>query len=384
MRLNEAVSECVRLKEAIPELEEIDAFVTNVCRGLPMMPGSIFRIAAQYLENWGISITHANRDWVEARGQKSYHDEWKEGTGESNDAIEGAIEKSGLIYGNKDLNSVLADTVVQLLTNMSDTIRGRSRTFAIMDAGAGTGDTTIAILDSMLSSVGTAALASKCHFYILEPSFKRLEEVYKRLEEHPLKPGKTFIASNLEEHLRNTRNETYDMVVSNAVFHHMGFPTHLKLLRESLAKDGVMVVGDWYTSVWQHPAYLVPILRDLGASDITVRRFENFFHIRKGDMEEQERRLTKHQREANTQMFSYVSALADELRGVGSKSQLCFLEAHESLDDRLGKLKAAGFETDMAELKRNYRGFINMKNNPRHLYQKSDIACVVSAAKICR
>jgi hypothetical protein len=374
--------EKVRLSEDISELKQIDLFLGSVCNGLAMTPGSIFRIAGQYLPNWGIGVNKSkNENWIEERSRNAYYEEWESGTGDANVAIEKAIEKAGLEYGNKDMNDVLADTVVRILHDMSGLIQDRTREFAIIDIGAGTGDTTVAILDAMQSSSVTEALASKCHFYVLEPSFKRLEEVFERLEEHPLKPRKTLISSNLEEYLRTVRRESFNMVVSNAVFHHMGFLTHLRLLRESLANNGIMVIGDWHTTLWQHPAYLAPILRKLGASDIDVRRFENFFNVRRGDVELVESRLTPMQLEANYQMLAYVTALADELKNVGAKSQLRFFEAHESLEDRLGKLKSAGFETNLEELKRNYNGFIHMKSNTRHLYQKSDIACVTAVAK---
>jgi len=371
----------MRLAERIEELQKIDAFLDEMCEGLAMTPGSIFRIAGQYLPNWGIAVNRKNESWIWERSRSAYYAEWEGGTGDANTAIEKAIEKAGLEYGNKDMNDVLADTVVRLLHDMSKTIQDKTRDFAIIDVGAGTGDTTLAILDAMQSSEVTEALASKCHFYILEPSFKRLGNVFERLEEHPLKPRKTLISSNLEEYLRTVRRESFNMVVSNAVFHHMGFLSHLRLLREGLAKNGVMVIGDWHTTVWQHPAYVAPILRKLGASEMNVRKFESFFNVRKGDLETVESGLTPKQLEANRQMLAYVTALADELRSVGAKSKLKFLEAHESLENRLGKLRAAGFETDMDELKANYSGFLNMKSNQRHLYHKSDIACVVAVAK---
>ncbi len=375
-------SEPIRLKKNIGELEQIDLFLKTICDDLAMTPGSIFRIAGQHLANWGIEVNKTkNEKWIEERSKRAYYEEWEGGTGDANAAIEKAIEKAGLEYGNKDLNSVLADTVVRILSDVSGVIQDRTRDFAIIDIGAGTGDTTVAILDAMQSSSVTEALASKCHFYVLEPSFKRLNEVFERLEEHPLKPRKTLISSNLEEYLRTVKRESFNMVVSNAVFHHMGFLTHLRLLREGLAKNGIMVIGDWYTTVWQHPAYLAPILRTLGARDMDVRRFENFFNVKKGDLELVEEKLTPRQLEANRQMLAYVIALAEELRNVGTKSQLRFFEAHESLENRLGKMRAAGFETDMEQLRANYSGFVNMKSNQRHLYQRSDIACVVAVAK---
>ena len=369
----------MELKSAIGDLRKIDETLHLICEGLSVAPGSIFRIASQYLVNWGILITDENREWIEEQSNRSYREEWRGGSGESNEAIAHAIEKANLIYGNDYLNTVVAEMTVEILDGMS---HGKDRKkLIICDMGAGTGGTTGAVLD-MMELKKKRKLSRLCHFYLVEPSLERLREANERLKRHSLQVDYELVCSSQEVHLSMIRDSRFDMMVSTAVFHHMSFPTYLQQIREKMADGGVMVVGDWFTTMWQHPAQLVPILRALGATEPKQKLFETYFNVRREDIQRLERALTPQQREANRYMLKYVIALAEEMRGVESKSRLCFLEAHESVNDRLSKMQKAGFETDIAELREKHRGFARIAGTVRSIYPTHDIACVVTAAKM--
>lgn len=371
----------MELVKTIPELENLDKALTEICADLGYFPGSLFRIAWQYLANWGVGVTEENRPWIENRSNQSYYEEWLRSTDESIDAIKEATKKAGLEKGNPDLNSGVGRLALDILLSMDDS----ERDFRICDIGAGEGETTKAMLDFMTLSEDGLKLAKRCHFTLLDPSRENLYKADRMVDSHIINKDNTIRYRTIRDNhtfLEELKDKTYDMIISNAVFHHMSFPTYLYQIEESLAEDGVVVIGDWYTTIWKHPVFVAEILKKLGISDENLYRFEYGFGIGKGDAHLIERELEPHQVEANRQMIDYEVAIGREFQGVAPVQRLFFLEAHESLEDRLHNIKETDLVTDIAELKEKHKGFVKIDASVRRLYPNSDIAAVIAAAKI--
>ncbi len=362
----------------LPErIKEIEALMGEIFEGLKITPGSICRIASRYLKNWGVEVTDGNRAAIEKQASESFLDDWKGVSRQLHDAIENAIDKAGLSAGNKDMNAVVATTAVPIIGGM---LERHPDGLDILDLGAGNGDTTISLLNEMGSRADTEGLARKCRFYLLEPSYRKAGELGQRLENHPLKPDATIVASSLEGHLHALRDGYFHMTISNAVLHHMSTPSYLATLHRKLAEDGVLVVGDWYTTVWSRPEFFLPILHCLNADEARVKRFENYFGIRRDARQVQH--LSEEQRKANVSMVDYVRCLAVELQCVTDGSRQQLFEAHQALPDHHADVRAAGFELDLAELKEKHRAFVKCSSNVVKLYPDMDIACVYAAAKV--
>ncbi len=335
----------MNLRESEAAIIEVDRILEEVFRGLRMAPGSVCMIACQYLKNWGIAVTEDNRDKIERISLEGYRGQWKSASTLTHQMINYASSKAGITYNNNQLNQMLASMALSAIEEM---VRdGNGRKIRILDIGAGDGKTTIAILDQM-KSMGQESLAERCKFILLDPSPYALASAHTAIGERgTILP----IGGTLDDYLEEDPRPL-DMVISNAVFHHFSFPTFLGRIHEKLAQDGVMVIGDWHTTIWSQPAFMVPILRMLGAEESKIRRFEMEFNVKRGDLEQLEKRLTPMQRESNRRMLEYERYLSEELRNSKQATQLLLFEAHESLDDRLGKYRQTGFVTDLAELRK--------------------------------
>ncbi len=372
----------MHLASTVPELEALERRFQEICSELVYRPGSLFRLASQYLPAWGIGAAPGNEEYIETRSCSSYYDEWKRGTKESNDAIKRAGDNARLPYSNPDLNLELGMMAAEIIHAMA----AHKDRIVVADMGAGAGDTTAAVLDFLDMADGDGSVVSKCHFYLLEPSLSRLAEAKKVLESHSVNSKAqvafTLVASNHRTHMPMLADGAFDMVVTNAVCHHMSFPTYLHQIREKLAGDGVLVMGDWYTPMWKHPAFVLELLRELGMSREGMERFEFLFGIKKGDMRRLEGELEPYQRESIRMMIEFEVHIATEFRRVPEESRLFFLEAHETLEDRLAKMAEAGFETDLDELRARHRDFARTDRTIMNLFPKSDFATVVAGAKV--
>ena len=371
----------MELIKSIAELEALDKALAEICTDLSYSPGSLFRIAWQYLKNWGVEVTEENSAWIENRTNQSYYGEWLRSTVESMKAIKEATKNAGIDKGNPDLNTAVGKLAVEILLSMDD----GNRNFRICDVGAGEGETTKAVLDFMNLNEEGRKLVEKCYFTLLDPSRENLYKADSMVESHRINQNHDVRYRTVRDNhtfLEELKTGNFDLIVSNAVFHHMTFPTYLYQIEEGLAEDGVVVIGDWYTTIWKHPAFVAEILKRLGISDDKLHLFEYEFDIGKGDAYTLEKELEPHQVEANRQIVDYEAAIGREFKDVAPAQRLFFLEAHEALGDRLEKMKEADLVTDIDELKEKHTGFVKMDTTVRRMYPNSDIAAVIAAAKI--
>lgn len=373
----------MHFRESEEDINALDTALEGIFEGMKIIPGTVCRIAARYLENWGIKVTPANRDYIEERGFDSNMDDWQFGTPETHDAIDLAIRKAGLDSSNKDMNLVLAQMAVPIIRNMLEANPSWNH-FKILDVGAGDGDTTIALLDAMVSGPETEMLASRCRFHLLEPSYKRVTEMGKRLETHHLKPQCAIVVNTFEEYLWSIKDGNFDMVLGNAVFHHMTTPEYLRRIYDKLTPQGVLAVGDWYAPVWSHPAFLLPLLQKVDGGAEKAARLRTLFQLKENACQEEEAKLPPDQQQANRHVREYAGHLGEELNRIDARSRIKLLEAMQSLDHNLADVKAAGLVTDHQELVAKHRGFMKTKANIRHLFPNCKLASVWTVGKIPR
>lgn len=374
----------MQLRDAQEAIPEIDKLTRELFVGLKAIPGTIARLAVRYLPNWGVRVSEENIGYVERLAREDNAADWKGGGCDIHKAIQEAIVKAGLAHGNTEMNTHLAKMIVPLIGHMLKQAPGKP--FRICDIGAGDGGTTMALLTEMAYSAQAKEFESRCIFHMIEPSYRRVNNtreepgIGQRLEEHALQPKTSIVVSTFEDHIESVADRYFDMFISNAVLHHMNTPTYLNGLHRTLKDGGFLVTGDWYTSMWAHPAFLVPVLRDLGMDPIKIRRFETYFEVKKGDAEQLEQTLTPEQRVANVYMRDYVRHLQAEMAPLSPKSKVKLLEAHQSFEHREDDLKNAGFMTDINDLRKKHDYFVGQVNVKRY-YPTTDILCASIAAK---
>ncbi len=142
-------------------------------------------------------------------------------------------------------------------------------------------------------------------------------------------------------------HNTFDLVISNAVFHHFPATAYVKRLYDILKPGGFLVAGDFHTTIWQHPSSVTHFLGELGADKAHLKKFHELTGT--GGIEEFNKKRSAEELRANEEMVRYWR----ELQAIVFRSQLkgapC-LEAHESSAQRIEKLRSGGFITDYPQM----------------------------------
>ncbi len=380
--------------------EEVNAEIQRVFEGLVTIPGEIERIFFGYLRNWlNREIDEEERAMIKAISEKSYHTEWKNATAKVYEAIRRAIPQAKLAVGNEGMNDALAQLLAPIVIGMLEDSPD-DREFEVLDVGAGEGKTTLALLHqiSIFEERNGTDFMRRLHFYTLEPGWNNLHKIGTELQKGGFMErinNWTPLGGMFERFMRKSRGGEYDLIMSSAALHHLTDPAYLDTVGRLLRDNGIFAVGDWYTTLFSHPSLLLPTLRTLHPSnseeekresDRKIRRYMNFFGIYKEDLwKEIEQGFTEEQRKANEEMRLYVIKVAEENRLLSREdreSQLRLFEGHRSLADHMKGAKRAGIETERDVLSEKHPGFGRVRYNFRNVNPGSDISSVWAGAKL--
>jgi SAM-dependent methyltransferase len=378
----------LRAITTIEELQALDRTIKEMCKDLPIEPGSLSRLHNEFYEAYNIFVPPELSNELEAYSLSCFESEWSGTDAETNRAIERAIMKANIESGNLDLNGQVAKMVLRILKS----IYREKKMIKILDIGAGVGDTTAAVLDALWEDKEDGRkIAEKCYFKLLEPSWWRLEDGRETLAQHPISsevyhgitsPRIRPKCDTLETYLNEARKGDVDIVISSAALHHISFPAYLQKLNEHMADDGVIVIGDWYNNLLRHPANLADIIQRLGADNDVVRDFELLFNTHCDEASRIERTLSPEQVDANKDFRRFVVAQGDEMRKMGCTSKIAFLESLNTIEVRLKEMNDAGIWTNINELRLNHKGFARVDRNIRRTLPGRSVAFVVAGAKL--
>jgi len=355
---------------SIGDIDALDDIVRGLTAKLSYPMGSLLKIAGRYLHNYCIEITDDNRKLIEESSLTKYLEGWATAAKVTLDAIKKATREAGFPVDNSDLNEYVGKMTVEILLEMAK--YDKTRVFRITDLGAGDGETTGAVLDA-LDNENADELIERCQFTLIEPSEENLWNAVNNLKKHRVskehKIDITTIGGTNHNFLRRMRSDECDVVISSAVFHHMILPTYLGTIEQSLAADGVLVVGDWYTTIFRHPAFVADILSQLGMDTRAYHQFQSLFDVCDGDEKVLPMQLGMNSDEIITdyRMLRYILAIGKEFQGIPPENRDEFLEGHCSFAEREQDLKDAGFTTDVKQLKEEHKGFAGMESNMRNI-----------------
>lgn len=361
--------------EGIQQLEELDRRFQDICSNLIVPPGTLFRLANSHLDAWGIRVTPENAEWIEERGQRSYRKEWQTTPTTSYDAIDEAIRVAGLAYDNENMNAALGSMAATALIEMAQRTDAK-RKIVVLDAGSGTGKTTAAIVTAL--NMKNPSVLERCRFLLLEMAFERHVEAVRST----LRGTSALIepqTGEFHQFFEERAQETIDLVVSNAVLHHMTSTRYIDLIHSRLRDDGLIVFGDWYTAIWSQPSFFVDIMRDLGATPQQILAFRQEFNVDDWTLGIDESELTEEERTTNGQMRGFVRCLAAEMQRIPTEERLMLLEGHEGFGSRERKFRDHGFLTSQDELAAKYRAFVG--GNVAKMYPGREFATVAAFAK---
>ena len=229
----------------------------------------------------------------------------------------------------------------------------------MLDLGAGSGDTTAAILQA------APHWGKRGVFHLVDPAKASLHEANMKLQEAGLVGGsrlRTYAVKDLEA-FKILQPESVDVVVANASLHHHALMAPVFTgVGSVLRHGGWLVIGDWHCTMWLKPARVLKLLDKIewaGKEDQLAQLRQRFPE----EVEPEEEHLPELEA-ANRQIQRFWVNYA-RVKGRANPSYL-LLEGHRPAGEYVSGLAAVG---------------IHVRRGPIHLLRGSALLSVLVAQK---
>ena len=344
----------------ISDIEQLDRDFQGIMEWSPVPPGSLLRVHEYSYGNWGIEVTPENVEWLYEQSRKAYECEWGYTDGSLNLLVAKAAINAGLGDVNAKMNSIVGKYAAQYI------IESLRDGFVMVDIGAGTGPTTVAVLENLIGSV----FSVHGRIILIEPSEKRLQVAGIQIQKLLSKlPGidMSLISNTDVEALRSFDPSFVDIVISNGTIHHNSFNRHLPEILRVLKPLEPFINGDWYNGMWEKPErvywllllikncedemlktrVLNSILMDFLPSGINefpeLTEFRRMLGLSKKEVSNAFFDCSDSERRADVSIMKFWVEVAKLFTKHEEKSPIFFLESHERVSRRKTNLRGAGF-----------------------------------------
>jgi len=304
---------------------------TFVSETMPLALGSPLKVPSYAWTNWGATWSTGDEySQLLVLSDDAYRDEWRLTTAQGHDDIALAAVRAGLGDANQRLNNAVAEIVASEVAARRGYVR-------LLDVGAGSGNTTLTALDRT-EDPGRLVCT------LLDPASSALASAGDRLEQRSLVLGKHFFLINTPdmEGGRSLGAGSFDVIVSAAALHHHAdIQKPLEALGRLLAPGGLLVIGDWHNTLWEHPWRVLNALQSLHwpTKEADLHRFAELYSAANEPAQEESVSM----RSANALIANfwveYATARTTE------EPQFCMLEGHRPVDRYAEALRSIGLET---------------------------------------
>jgi len=316
--------------------------------------GSWLRLPVEYASAWGIGITEANYEELRQLALKRCVKDYDE----DRDRLpsldkESLMDTSYKITTYDKMYHPIATIVKEMIKSSDD---GTKR-IRIVDVAAKSAALCIAIRSAVLSDRETAKAANRLEFMVVHPSGYRLGCTRAMMRQAGIEPLLAGINASAEEFLAQTAKEhpeSVDFIVSLPYFHRQPFPDYTKDIYRVLSDNGAAVIGDFHTAFWSHPFHTYQLLErlkvDRTKSAIFMERLGIHLTPPKDDSIQA---IDRADMETHIEQWLNILNMVNGIWGLKNQ-RLFLLSGHDTIEDRLKKLEAAGLKTNPADIRRAF------------------------------
>jgi len=364
----------MKLITDIKEIREFIAKFLDITGGPLIVPGSPLRISSTAYHNWGIGITSANKEVLSGMSEESYLGPTL--MGEDRPDMEKLIRPKMREWVEPRMARYMGEVVKEAMKSIG--VAGGEISICEIP-GRDAPVSSAAAMDIMFDSV-TEGMMPRTVFHLVDLSIDNLEAAKSNL---------TMAGASCMTHreldrffLQGVPEGSLDMVISLSHFHRKSFSDFYALIRRVLKDDGILVVGDRHSAVWDHPANAYRLLQRIGAEDQTLGAFRKHFGLCEPVVGDPGVRLLPEECNAINSHFQYWEDVAAAVRqsNGGRKPRLRFLDASDTSAARIQKLESEGFTTDPGAIRKAFPRS-KLDGLPKKFLDGSDFAVVMVAVK---
>jgi SAM-dependent methyltransferase len=362
------------LLTGMEDIKQFDSEFWECTKGLYVRTGSILRVPSSAYPKWGIRVTSENKAKLAAQA------EWfrRKDYAEREDIPEvDKIEKS------KHSASTRGTMAVTIGAMTKEALREASGpVLRVCNIAANTGEAAVALASAIHMDPTTREILERTFFHLVDYSAKKLEIAKRNLERYvPAQRIELHPQGDCQFFDDNTR--TFNAVFCLGHFHKKPFLDVLAQIHRSLVDGGVLVSGDWHSSICDQPHTMYQTLRMMGVDKRRLGMFENLM----GNlMKPREDWLSDEEREAvrqHQQMWiDLVAQSGSRIAEIKGQPRFYIGGAFRTTKRTMWEIERRGFVVSTDEIRRIFPRM--QMHSPRRMVRGADSATVMMGVKRAR
>ena len=332
---------------SVEGLAEFNGRLIDITRHLPVCIGSVFKIDSAFYPNWGIGLTPDNGEFVKGEASKFYKKDYDERI--INPETERVLMTEPKKNSEQRMREFIAIIVREVLRHK---MREGGDSFTVCDVPCRDGRLSAAIAHALHRDPEMRPILDITTFQLVDASQKKTIEARRSLNQFG---GNAMdILMSDENFFSGIPHGTIDVVVSLSHFHHKPFLGGLLAkVRESLARDGVLVVGDWHSLLCSHPYFMKHLFDNIWLDSGRKQLFEDLMG---GRLAAQPAIETTEERMALMDHVVHWRQVYEKLKAgtISPKPRVYVLGAYDTSEQRVKKLEDAGFVLDQSRIRKAF------------------------------
>jgi SAM-dependent methyltransferase len=368
----------MNLLTARSDLEDFNKRFYEITKDLFVRSGSLFRVREDALQRWGVGVTDENREWLKERSQFYYTKDVEDL--EYHPEIKDFLDTRERRSTESTFGTFMAATVNELLKSFEE-----GSQVAIADIPCRGGDVSAAIANELWSSEDTMGFLDSTTFYLVDYNHEKLGYAKRQIGRYQVNQDTSPRLD--DDFLAKKENKgKFDVIVSLLHLHHKSFSEYLDLLYDALKDDGVLLIGDWHSTLWDHPTNICRFLDSVGehrASSEIVRIISSVDPLLM--QPDKKVGLTLQEQKANEDHENNIREVYEKMRfsQLVRKPRIHMLGAHRTSEAQKKDLEASGFTLDNDKIKAAFPKS-NLVRTPYKIKNNSDFAVFMIAKKVKR
>lgn len=353
--LNTLVIFGLGLKEAKTMSEKVD---------LAVILGNALRVPSHSYNGWGFKKEDDKIGNPLRISDKYYKEEWEFLTEEEHKDIAEAARRAGIGDANRLLNIETGRVVNKLVNRLTGKIH-------ILDVGAGAGDTSIQILETLKVDDRARVI-----FALLDPVDNFLEVARNRLKAADLVEDvsyMTLVGRDLNIPEKVGQGAQHIAVAVASVHHHAFLDEPFRCIYYTLKRGGFFITADWHHTMWEHPNRVYKLLQRMPDWPTKAKDLEEFKRSYEAAIQEIPDPDDSRDRKANEQISNFWIEYS-KMEHRSKRFQM--LEGHRPAEQYLEEMRKVGFLTDSEVIRQI------LPSNPHQILLDSSLLCICLAQKI--
>ncbi|MEM4165946.1 MAG: methyltransferase domain-containing protein [Candidatus Bilamarchaeaceae archaeon] len=364
------------------DASEIKAFNEEITKlfkgsGLLIRPGCLLKVSSRHYKNYGFEATEENKNELLKELNKFFNKDRQDEQNEKTINPRGLIVQPYTHYTNILVNKI-SEISFEAIKK-----RKRNELIKISIIGSRNASVPLAIINTLKERELT--LIENTQFYLIEPYQKKLEETINKMPIYGLKNisetkrgGYSAEYKTDDEFMVTQKDKEFDLIISYFHMHCKPFSDHLMEIRRVLKDDGVFIIADYFSPLWEYPVFVVNLLKNICPNNEIVNKFAQNFDIDPNKIRsfsDTEKTALQNHTEYWLNIFKQLHEL--ELKNI---KPIYFLRAHTTIQERIEILKEYKFTVDKQKIERILKLPKNFKN-PFRVDPSSDFVGLITTVK---